>query len=281
MYNQIGADALLERSLFVEFEALVKSLPDPLTFVKWWPRALVVPAYLWFPPLRLAIRFFAFQKVFTAVESLVGFIRAHEDLVDFLAHMEAQTHQQASTSAAVDPHPSPASQQVPSSSSSAMPFQQSLASPQHSPAEASSFLEESVHVHHEVTTSSTHNHTVRNSRESGHHSSSNYNKSYSGHNNNSDQTNINATAATSTTVASPSSVLSSNNHNHNEDNNKSNDVDDGDEVHVNEADFGANLSAIDTTVKDRLQEASRAIVELAKAKLSSLETQFPETVNMD
>jgi len=242
--------------------------------VKWWPRALVVPAYVWFPPLRVALRFFAFQKVFTAVESLVGFIRAHEDLVDFLAHMEAQTHQETSTSTPGQ-HPSFACEQSPNdlqtpSSSSLSPSlpppppMQSSNTPQHTPVKASSFREESVHVRLEATAtspqSSNHNITKINAN-----SSSSYKDQHN------DVSTAPSTAAASTAASATANPDRADFKTHD------NDAD----VHADQVDFNANLSAIDTTIKDRLQEASRAIVELAKAKLSALETEFPETVNLD
>ena len=99
--EEVKADHLIERALAAEFESLCRNLPDPLALVHqaraFWGHgacSLVFgadgegwcgAAMAW--PLRALSLSLVFRRVMAGVETLVGYIRAHEDLPSRIAHM--------------------------------------------------------------------------------------------------------------------------------------------------------------------------------------------------
>jgi hypothetical protein len=84
------ADAILERCLITELESMVASLPDPLALHRFILQLGVFGRilYAFCPPLRWILSYFCFGRVYQCVEILTGYIRAHEDLPGFIAHMD-------------------------------------------------------------------------------------------------------------------------------------------------------------------------------------------------
>ena len=88
--GMVRVDATLERCLVAELDALVAALPSPLTVY----RAVTLFGgvgrliFAIVPPLRWVLAYKCFVRIFDAAEALCGFIRTHEDLPGYLAHLD-------------------------------------------------------------------------------------------------------------------------------------------------------------------------------------------------